>query len=73
MADAFELSVLARSNSVAAPSTAGSAVKSVIFGYNPARLEVPPISRDNTTATRTVSLHAAAQSNLADGYIARRA
>jgi len=59
---------------------ADGAVKSAIFGYNSARLykldlraELPLISTDKLTAARVASLHEATRSNLAYGYIARRA
>jgi len=59
---------------------ADGAVKSAIFGYNSARLykldlraELPPIDQDKLAAARTASLHTANRSNLAYGYVARRA
>ena len=64
-----------------APLGAGDgAVKSAIFGYNSARLykldlraELPLIGKDKLAAARAASLHAGTRSNLAYGYVARRA
>jgi len=59
---------------------ADGAVKSAIFGYNSARLykldlraELPLIGQDKLAAARSASLHTANRSNLAYGYVARRA
>ena len=63
-----------------AVGAADGAVKSAIFGYNSARLykldlraELPAIGKDKLAGARAASLHAATRSNLAYGYVARRA
>ena len=71
---------LAQKHGFAPLGAADGAVKSAIFGYNSARLykldlraELPPIGQDKLAAARAASLHAATRSNLAYGYVARRA
>ena len=71
---------MAQKHGFAPLGAADGAVKSAIFGYNSARLykldlraELPPIDQDKLAAARTASLHTANRSNLAYGYVARRA
>jgi uncharacterized protein len=71
---------MAQKHGFAPLGAADGAVKSAIFGYNSARLykldlraELPPIGSDKFAAARAASLHAATRSNLAYGYVARRA
>jgi predicted TIM-barrel fold metal-dependent hydrolase len=71
---------MAQKHGFAPLGAADGAVKSAIFGYNSARLykldlraELPLIGQDKLAAARTASLHTANRSNLAYGYVARRA
>ena len=71
---------MAQKHGFAPLGAADGAVKSAIFGYNSARLykldlraELPSIGKDKLAAARAASLHTASRSNLAYGYVARRA
>jgi hypothetical protein len=71
---------MAQKHGFAPLGAADGAVKSAIFGYNSARLykldlraELPLVGQDKLAAARAASLHTANRSNLAYGYVARRA